>query len=274
MSSISPTTSGATCDLEMGRRRDIDGVRRPYEPGGVEIRVRSGRRGPVGPESGKGARRRGPDAAQLPWVGGRRCRREDCGPGRCQTCLAGQDLLGREGLATIHPGQEGAHVGWHRARPRGVAGPAAIGPAPTNGWPRSMPPARPDAAPTSTSDRAMESAPVQVLQDCSGDHRNRCRSWPRLTEPDGSKSMASSEARGAATVASSTSVLVEVETTAPLAASTLGMINEVVLPERGEDRGSSPNVPVERSANHVHRHRGRHRVPRSMTRAMPRDEAE
>ena len=81
----------------------------------------------------------------------------------------GQDLLRRQGLATIDPGQKGAHVG-------AVEG-GGVHQGASNAWARScqwepsdrsaLEPVAVD--PTSTRHRAIESAPVHVPHDCRGD---------------------------------------------------------------------------------------------------------
>ncbi len=82
----------------------------------------------------------------------------------------------------------------------------------------------------------MVSDPSQVVHDWSGDHRSRCRPSVRFTEPVGSKRKQVPRRDRAATVASSTSGLVDVDTTGPLLAITLGMIRDDVFPERGGPR--------------------------------------
>ena len=107
-------------------------------------------------------------------------------------------------------------------------------------WARSvqwvLPPRETDAAdaePTSTSEWAMARAPVHSVHDWIGDHRS-LREWrPWSVDPVGSNSQVRPMVERAAAVASSTSGFVDVETTAPLAASTFGMTSDVVFPDRG-----------------------------------------
>src|ERR1700691_4981018 len=95
----------------------------------------------------------------------------------------------------------------------------------------------PDAAdPTSTRHRAIESAPVHVPHDCRGDQWRGTTPGRGSTDPVGSKRRHRPSPERAAEVASSTSGLVDVDTTGPLLANTLGMISDVVLPERGGPR--------------------------------------
>ena len=75
---------------------------------------------------------------------------------------------------------------------------------------------RPGDDPTSTSDRAMESAALQVVDDCSGDHRRAAAPGGRSTDPVGSNRRHRPSCDRAPRVASITSDLVEVETTGPL----------------------------------------------------------
>ena len=97
--------------LVVGRRRDVDGVSRLDEPGGIERGVGGGLQRLVGSEPGQRARGGRPDAAELPGVGGRDAVQQIAGQLGGAAGGAGQDLLGREGLMAIDPGQKGAHVG-------------------------------------------------------------------------------------------------------------------------------------------------------------------
>jgi hypothetical protein len=90
--------------------------------------------------------------------------------------------------------------------------------------------------PTMTSDRAMARAPVQVVHDWSGDQCRGTRPGVGRTDPVGSNSRHLPRSDRDARVASTTSRLVDVDTTGPLLANTLGMISDVVLPERGGPR--------------------------------------
>ena len=93
-----------------------------------------------------------------------------------------------------------------------------------------------EAEPTSTRARAMASAPVHSVHDWIGDHRS-LREWrPGSADPVGSNSQVRPKVERAAAVASSTSGFVDVDTTAPLAASTFGMTSDVVFPDRGGPR--------------------------------------
>ncbi len=96
----------------------------------------------------------------------------------------------------------------------------------------------------------MDEHAIQVVHDCSGDHRNGAMWSPGWTDPVGSNSRQVPSADRATEVASMTSGLVEVDTTGPLLANTFGMINDVVFPDAA-DRGSSPNAGGRRSTNRV-----------------------
>ena len=86
------------------------------------------------------------------------------------------------------------------------------------------------------------SAPSHVALETTGDHPTRTMPGVSSTVPLGSKSNVHPTSRRAGVVAASTSGFVDVLTTAPRAASTLGMMTDEVLPER-----DGPSTSVERS---------------------------
>jgi hypothetical protein len=103
-------------------------------------------------------------------------------------------------------------------------------------WPPRGDPPPPVADPTSTSDRAIERAPIHVEHDWSGDHCKGTTPADGSTDPVGSNNRHWPSAERAVEVACMTSGLVDVDTTGPLLAKIFGMISDVVLPERGGPR--------------------------------------
>ena len=220
--------------LQVGRRGDVHGVRRVDEALRVEVGPGGGLEGLVGPEAGQRSRGGRPDAAQLPRIGG-----DD----------AVQQVAGQAGGPVPAP------------RP-GPAGPAA----PVDGPPRSrgcacrpvqcggvqegcqqcLGPLGPVDSPTSrVSDRGRpdDQRPCHGQrtgpgrQVWSGDHRSGVSAPSAGHRPGRIEQEGPPTRDRATTVASRTSGLVDVETTGPLAASTLGMTRRRRLsrPRRTED---------------------------------------
>ncbi len=215
-----------------------------------------------------------PDAAQLALVGGHDAVEEVAGRGRWTAPARRPGSAAPAGPGDDPPRSEGCACRRRRGRRRASGGPAAPGPVRASGSRRTGAALEPVAAdPTSTSDRAIESAPVHVPHDWSGDQCRGSSPWSRSTDPVGSNRRHRPSPDRAATVASSTSGLVDVDTTGPLLAITLGMINDVVLPERGGPRIMTECCGSDEAPTAAHCARDTPRGPRRLMQPTRRDGA-